>query len=124
MVVHVRATGICGSDCHFWKHGRIGNAMVVRDECGSGHESSGEVFAVGAGVTEWKVGDRVAIEAGVSSFSTCWRVGIRLISSCRFRAGSASFVASVATMPAPKSCSSPPRLTMVGTFVCATTNLR
>lgn len=23
-VVHVRATGICGSDCHFWKHGRIG----------------------------------------------------------------------------------------------------
>jgi L-iditol 2-dehydrogenase len=23
-VVHIRATGICGSDCHFWKHGRIG----------------------------------------------------------------------------------------------------
>lgn len=46
--------------------------MVVRDECGSGHESSGEVFEVGAGVTEWKVGDRVAIEAGVSP-SEAWQ---------------------------------------------------
>jgi L-iditol 2-dehydrogenase len=23
-LVHVRATGICGSDVHFWKHGKIG----------------------------------------------------------------------------------------------------
>lgn len=34
-------------------------------KCGSGHESAGEVAEVGEGVTEWKVGDRVAIEAGV-----------------------------------------------------------
>lgn len=39
--------------------------MVVRDECGAGHESAGEVFEVGPGVTDFKVGDRVAIEAGV-----------------------------------------------------------
>lgn len=30
-----------------------------------GHESAGEVVAVGEGVTDLKVGDRVAIEAGV-----------------------------------------------------------
>ncbi|CED84470.1 l-arabinitol 4-dehydrogenase [Phaffia rhodozyma] len=65
VVVHVRATGICGSDVHFWKHGRIGATMVVCDECGSGHESAGEVVELGPGVTKWKVGDRVAIEAGV-----------------------------------------------------------
>lgn len=39
--------------------------MIVTDECGAGHESSGEIYEVGPGVTEWKVGDRVAIEAGV-----------------------------------------------------------
>ncbi|KAG5654373.1 hypothetical protein H0H81_003831 [Sphagnurus paluster] len=56
VLVHVRATGICGSDVHFWQHGRIGDSMVVTDECGSGHESAGEVIEVGEGVTQWKVG--------------------------------------------------------------------
>ncbi|BEJ01507.1 hypothetical protein CcaverHIS631_0601890 [Cutaneotrichosporon cavernicola] len=65
VVVHVRATGICGSDVHFWKHGHIGPTMVVTDECGAGHESAGEVIEVGPGVTDLRVGDRVAIEAGV-----------------------------------------------------------
>ncbi|KAG0709366.1 chaperonin 10-like protein [Suillus ampliporus] len=72
VLVHVRATGICGSDVHFWKHGRVGDSMVVTDECGSGHESAGEIVEVGEGVTQWKVGDRVAIEAGVPcSKSSC-----------------------------------------------------
>ncbi|TIB59374.1 hypothetical protein E3P78_03572 [Wallemia ichthyophaga] len=62
--VNVRATGICGSDVHFSQHGHIGD-MVVRCICGAGHESSGEVTRVGQGVTEWKAGDRVAIEAGI-----------------------------------------------------------
>ncbi|KAK4687898.1 L-arabinitol 4-dehydrogenase, partial [Tremellales sp. Uapishka_1] len=65
VLVHVRATGICGSDVHFWKHGHIGPTMVVTDECGAGHESAGEVVKVGEGVTSFEVGDRVAIEAGV-----------------------------------------------------------
>lgn len=65
VLVHVRATGICGSDVHFWKHGRVGDSMVVTDECGSGHESAGEVVEVGEGVNQWRAGDRVAIEAGV-----------------------------------------------------------
>ncbi|KAF5350241.1 hypothetical protein D9758_007830 [Tetrapyrgos nigripes] len=64
VLVHVRATGICGSDVHFWKHGAIG-PMIVTDECGSGHESAGEVIEVGEGVTQWKAGDRVAMENGV-----------------------------------------------------------
>lgn len=55
----------CSSDVHFWKHGHIGPTMVVTDECGSGHESAGEVVEVGPGVDSLEVGDRVAIEAGV-----------------------------------------------------------
>lgn len=72
VLLHVRATGICGSDVHFWKHSRVGDTMVVKDECGGGHESAGEVIQVGEGVTHLKVGDRVAIEAGIPcSKPTC-----------------------------------------------------
>lgn len=44
------------SDVHFWKHGRIGETMVVRDEHGLGHESAGIVVKLGPGVTTFKVG--------------------------------------------------------------------
>ncbi|WVW84372.1 hypothetical protein I302_106406 [Kwoniella bestiolae CBS 10118] len=65
VVLHVRATGICGSDVHFWKHGHIGDDYV-HQPCGAGHESAGEIIEIGEGVSaEWKVGDRVAIEAGI-----------------------------------------------------------
>ena len=29
VLVHIRACGICGSDVHFWKHGRIGEHQNV-----------------------------------------------------------------------------------------------
>jgi L-iditol 2-dehydrogenase len=54
-LVHVRATGICGSDVHFWKHGHIGD-MVVVGENGLGHESSGTIIQVGSEVTRFKPG--------------------------------------------------------------------
>ncbi|KAI6836425.1 GroES-like protein [Hortaea werneckii] len=70
-LIHVRATGICGSDVHFWKHGHIGD-MVVVGENGLGHESAGSVVKVGSNVTDFKEGDRVALECGVPcSKPTC-----------------------------------------------------
>ncbi|KAK7703417.1 hypothetical protein SLS64_009086 [Diaporthe eres] len=59
-LVHVRATGICGSDVHFWKHGHIGD-MVVCGENGLGHESAGVVIKTGKEVTRFKPGDPLVI---------------------------------------------------------------
>ena len=65
VLVHVKCTGICGSDIHFQKHGCIGPTMVVEGEHILGHESSGEILAVGNKVTNLKTGDKVALEPGV-----------------------------------------------------------
>lgn len=54
-LIHVRASGICGSDVHFWKHGRIG-PMIVTGDNGLGHESAGVVLKVGESVTRFKPG--------------------------------------------------------------------
>ncbi|KXT13732.1 hypothetical protein AC579_10069 [Pseudocercospora musae] len=63
-LVHVRATGICGSDVHFWKEGKIGSSIITQ-ECGLGHESAGEIIQIGSEVKDLKVGDRVALECGI-----------------------------------------------------------
>ncbi|KAI8364220.1 chaperonin 10-like protein [Blakeslea trispora] len=64
VVVNIKATGICGSDVHYWKHGRIGH-FVCKGPMVLGHESAGIVASVGEGVTHLKVGDPVALEPGV-----------------------------------------------------------
>lgn len=70
-LIHVRATGICGSDVHFWKHGNIGSSIITTD-CGLGHESAGIVIKTGPAVKNFKVGDRVALECGIPcSKPTC-----------------------------------------------------
>ncbi|CAG8037693.1 unnamed protein product [Penicillium nalgiovense] len=63
-LVHIKATGICGSDLHFWKTGRIGS-LVFEGDCTIGHEASGIVLQCGEGVNHLKPGDRVAVEPGV-----------------------------------------------------------
>lgn len=64
VVVDVSAVGICGSDLHYYEHGRIGD-YVVDAPIVLGHESAGVVAAVGDDVTDLSVGDRVALEPGV-----------------------------------------------------------
>jgi hypothetical protein len=63
-LVHVRATGVCGSDIHFWKTGAIGS-LKVEGDCILGHEGAGVVLECGEGVSDLQPGDRVAIEPGV-----------------------------------------------------------
>lgn len=54
------AGGICGSDLHYFQHGRVG-AFVVREPLVPGHEVSGTVARIGAAVTRVQVGNKVAI---------------------------------------------------------------
>lgn len=63
-LLHIRCTGICGSDLHLWRHGHIG-PLAVTTPCIMGHEAAGVVLAVGANVTNLKRGDHVAVEPGV-----------------------------------------------------------
>jgi L-iditol 2-dehydrogenase len=64
VLVEVTSVGVCGSDVHYFQHGRIG-PHVVRAPLVLGHESAGRVAAVGEGVTKHAVGDRVTLEPGV-----------------------------------------------------------
>ena len=64
VLVEVAAVGVCGSDVHYYEHGRIG-PFVVREPLVLGHESAGRVAALGSEVTRHAVGDRVTLEPGV-----------------------------------------------------------
>ncbi len=62
--VAIHTVGICGSDVHYYRHGRIG-PFVVREPMVLGHEAAGTVVEVGAEVATLGVGDRVAMEPGI-----------------------------------------------------------
>jgi L-iditol 2-dehydrogenase len=64
VLVEIAAVGVCGSDVHYYEHGRIGS-FVVREPMVLGHESSGRVVALGPGTSKHAVGDRVTLEPGV-----------------------------------------------------------
>ena len=49
MKVKIDTVGICGSDVHYYTHGRIG-PFVVREPMVLGHEAAGTVVEVGANV--------------------------------------------------------------------------
>jgi L-idonate 5-dehydrogenase len=58
--VRVRFGGICGSDLHYYQHGGFGTVRVTEPMV-LGHEIAGTVEAVGASVSGFAVGERVAI---------------------------------------------------------------
>jgi L-iditol 2-dehydrogenase len=64
VLIKVMAVGVCGSDIHYYEHGKIG-PFVVEKPMILGHECAGVVAAVGEAVRSIQPGDRVAVEPGV-----------------------------------------------------------
>ncbi len=58
VIIAVRASALCGSDLHIFKakHPSVPLPATI------GHEFSGDIVAVGSGVTHLHVGDRVTVE--------------------------------------------------------------
>ncbi|KAI1099067.1 sorbitol dehydrogenase [Jackrogersella minutella] len=61
VTLQIKCSGICGSDMHLWKSGRIGS-LEIKGDCILGHEAAGVVLKCGEGVTNLKPGDRVGVE--------------------------------------------------------------
>lgn len=66
--IKMKAVGICGSDVHYLRNMRCAD-FVVKEPMVIGHECAGIIEEVGTEVNSLLVGDRVALEPGIS----CWR---------------------------------------------------
>ena len=75
VLIRVAACGICGTDLKKIEHGFVAAPQIF------GHEVSGTVVAVGAGVAKWKLGDRVMSFHHVPC-GACFYCDRRLYSQC------------------------------------------
>ena len=62
--IGIHTVGVCGSDVHYYTHGKIG-PFVVEEPMILGHEASGSILEVGSAVTHLQPGDRVCMEPGI-----------------------------------------------------------
>jgi D-xylulose reductase len=62
--IRIHTVGVCGSDVHYYTHGRIG-PFIVDQPMVLGHEAAGTVVEVGSNVTHLAAGDRVCMEPGI-----------------------------------------------------------
>jgi L-iditol 2-dehydrogenase len=65
VLVRIRMVGVCGSDIHYYRTGRIGR-QVVQFPSIIGHEAAGVVERIGRNVKRVKPGQRIAIDPAVS----------------------------------------------------------
>ena len=69
VLVRVHAGGICGSDLSYYFKGKSGD-FAMKEPFVLGHEIAGEVVSLGADVTGFAVGQRVAVNPGLNC-GTC-----------------------------------------------------
>ena len=78
-LVRIRVVGLCGSDVHYYTHGRIGD-QVLQAPMIVGHEGAGEVAGLGEGVTRLEIRQRIMLEparsCGECEFCTTGRPNI------------------------------------------------
>lgn len=90
--ISIRTTGLCGSDLHYYNHYRNGD-IIVREPLSLGHESAGVITRVGDGVTNVKVGDKVALEVGLpcGHCERCQEGRYNICKEMKFRSSAKSF---------------------------------
>ncbi|KAF2093241.1 sorbitol dehydrogenase-like protein [Rhizodiscina lignyota] len=97
--VAIRTTGLCGSDLHYYNHYRNGD-IIVQEPLSLGHESAGVITKVGDGVTNVKVGDKVALEVGLpcGQCERCQEGRYNICKGMKFRSSAKSFPHSQGTL--------------------------
>lgn len=93
--IAMKATTLCGSDLHYFTHFRNGD-IQIKQPLSQGHETAGLVVAVGSDVESkygLKVGDRVAVEAGVpcDECEVCQDGDYNVCEKMRFRSSATAF---------------------------------
>lgn len=74
--IKLHTVGICGSDVHYYTHGKVG-PFEVTEPMILGHEAAGTVIEVGSDVQHLAIGDRVCMEPGIpDSTSKAARLGM------------------------------------------------
>ncbi|NQT24414.1 alcohol dehydrogenase catalytic domain-containing protein [candidate division KSB1 bacterium] len=81
VLIRIDYAGICGSDLHYFRTGRIGDQLVEFPFV-MGHECVGTIREIGKDVTFVKIGDRVAVEPAVSC-GVCDQCRIGRSNTCR-----------------------------------------
>ena len=67
VLVSLEYVGICGSDVHYYHNGCCGAYKVdLSQDYMLGHECAGTIAKIGKDVTSLKVGDKVALEPGIT----------------------------------------------------------
>ncbi len=57
IVIAIGAATTCGTDLKVWRRG--GHARMLKPPTLFGHEAAGTIVALGQGVTQWQIGDRI-----------------------------------------------------------------
>jgi len=81
VLLKIAEVGVCGSDVHYYRDGRIGD-QIVKYPFMVGHECSAIVEAVGKSVTRVQPGDRVAIDPAIAC-RQCDQCSDRKFNRCR-----------------------------------------
>ena len=81
VLLKINYVGICGSDVHYYKTGKIGSNVVTYPYI-VGHECSATVIEIGKKVTRVKVGDEVVVDPAVSCY-TCEQCKVGRLNTCK-----------------------------------------
>ena len=89
--VEIRATGLCGSDIHYYQDYRNGD-IQVQEPLILGHEAAGVVCQTGSNVYNLRVGDSVALEVGIpcGNCHRCKEGRYNICANLRFRSSAKS----------------------------------